>query len=223
MTNVLSTGGCNFREVAKQLKKYPAMMNKLKSSLTYPLKNKIMKNLFPLLFVLIALPSYSQELQQDTETNKVYFEDVVTVEGAPAETLYSQARQWFAIAFKSANNVLQMDDPTSGILIGKGYTTINVMGSLGSGTVEMGMYFQISVQVRDGRFKYNITDITYQNPGTVAVACELLITGDRYYKRNGEPRPVNKSYRESTIAEVNSIAASLTSRMRSQNKAADNW
>lgn len=63
------------------------------------------------MFIVLFLPFISNA-QQYTE--------VVNANGKSSDQLYSTAREWFAESFKSANNVLQMDDPVAGKLIGKG-------------------------------------------------------------------------------------------------------
>src|SRR5687768_10177439 len=59
-------------------------------------------------------------LPLDSVTNRVTFSEVVKIENATKDELFTRAREWFAKTFVSAQNVLQMDDRVSGKLIGKG-------------------------------------------------------------------------------------------------------
>lgn len=85
--------------------------------------------------VLIGFASYSQTVT-----------DVVTVDSTlNKQTLYSNALSFFAVEFKSANNVIQMKDSDAGKVIGKG-----IAGSRD---------ITITITCKDGRYKYEI-DIT---------------------------------------------------------------
>ena len=70
--------------------------------------------------------------------------EVVTVDSTiTKETLYSNALSFFATTFKSAQNVIQMKDPESGKVIGKG-----ILSEKRNVTV--------TISCRDGRYKYDV-------------------------------------------------------------------
>jgi len=112
-----------------------------------------MKRLF-LLFALLPMLAMAQD-----------YSEVVQVSNKQASELYSSAREWFAKNFKSANHVLQMDDPELGKLIGKGVIPINYNYMTGGGIASIPVVFTfnadftMTVQVKDGRYKYEINDI----------------------------------------------------------------
>ncbi|MFX9397393.1 DUF4468 domain-containing protein, partial [Acinetobacter baumannii] len=56
--------------------------------------------------------------QQPSEPVK--FEKVYQIDGLNQAQIYDGARQWFAVAFASANAVIQYEDKASGTIIGKG-------------------------------------------------------------------------------------------------------
>ncbi|MFA9371888.1 MAG: DUF4468 domain-containing protein [Labilibaculum antarcticum] len=85
------------------------------------------------------------------------YTEVVEVPGKNADQLYSTAREWFAETFKSADDVLQMDDPVAGKLIGKGLVKVPIVS--GKYSVATNMRFTIKVFVKDGRYKCDITNI----------------------------------------------------------------
>ena len=73
--------------------------------------------------------------------------DVILVDSTTTkEQLYSNALSFFAINFKSANHVIQMADPVSGHVIGKGIVD--------------GRDVIISLQCKGGRYKYDVTITT---------------------------------------------------------------
>jgi len=112
-----------------------------------------------LIVILLFLPlfSFSQE-----------YSEVIEVPGKTADQLYSSAREWFAITFKSATDVLKMDDPVSGKLIGKGSSHITesyVMSGLIKVpiTLDWQPSFTIGIAIKDGKYKCDITEITIKS------------------------------------------------------------
>lgn len=192
-----------------------------------------MKNLDPFRILLLLLSilfipfiAQGQEMTLDEDTDRVTFTEVVQVEGVSAEELYSRGMQWFAESYKSSNEVLQMDDPYSGKLIGKAWSQLYIDGYL-SMTVPIKMWYTIKVFLKDGRYKYDITDIEYEGEASkyndwnpFKVPCENFLVGDGYYKRNGKPRRLSVSYSENTQAAVNSLVASLKLAMESNQQTA---
>ena len=92
------------------------------------------------------------------------YSEVIEVPGKTADQLYSSAREWFAITFKSATDVLKMDDPVSGKLIGKGSSHISesyVTDGLIKVPIKLDWYpsFTIGISIKDGKYKCDITEI----------------------------------------------------------------
>ncbi len=120
-----------------------------------------MKILSVVLGLLIAwsvtLPA--QNLPFDKQTGKITFSEVIHVgdSSTTRDELYSRAREWFARAFKSSQNVLMMDDKESGKLIGKGNLSIVPGLYLTDSRVD----FTLSLYLKNGRYKYEITDFNH--------------------------------------------------------------
>lgn len=167
---------------------------------------------------------YKQKLPLDKDFN-INFNDVVEVDSVPSDELYSRAREWFVDTYKSADDVLQMEDKESGKLLGKAYTDIYVL-SIGM-RIKIKMYYTIKVFTKEGRYKYQVTDIHYQGypsqyssnpPKTPA---EKMIKDDNLYKPNGKPRKVIKTYKEETIKSINNLVANLSKVMDKPSEGAD--
>jgi len=117
--------------------------------------------------ILIGISNfvYSQEAQDiqlptNKETNLIEFTELVTVDSSLTQNdLYTRAREWFALNFKSANNVIQMDDKNAGIIIGKGNMSVTGGKYLADGKID----FTLKIQVKDGRFKYWFTDFVHSS------------------------------------------------------------
>ncbi|MBC8554855.1 MAG: DUF4468 domain-containing protein [Candidatus Brocadiales bacterium] len=66
-------------------------------------------------------------------------------------TLYSNGLTWFAYAFKSSNDVIQMKDQESGKIIGKGiFEYVNQNGK------SIPRHILITLAMKDGKYKYDI-------------------------------------------------------------------
>jgi hypothetical protein len=126
-----------------------------------------MNKLITLVLVFITTVSFSQE----SRTNWT-FSEVVEVPNVTKDELYIRGKSWFAKTFKSANNVIQMDDKDAGKIIGKGAIMIEsnctICGASGIHTSNGGpVSFTIEVSFKDNKFKYDITGLTHsaKSPG----------------------------------------------------------
>lgn len=84
---------------------------------------------------------------------------VVTAENKSADELFTLSREWFAKSFNSANDVIQLEDEENKKLIGKGSVRSDFIAN--NIAVPVWLNFTITVQTKDGRYKYDIEDATY--------------------------------------------------------------
>jgi hypothetical protein len=133
-----------------------------------------------LIAVMLFLPLFSFAQQ---------YSAVVDIPNKTAVQSYRTAKDWFAIVFNSANDVIQLDDPAEMKIIGKGvkqivYPVKNVPAPLD-------VHFILIVQFKDGRYKYDL-----ESSKIVTLAGESLtydslkeLTTDAgltaYYKKKG--------------------------------------
>jgi len=98
------------------------------------------------------------QLPINKETNLIEYTELVTVDSTMTQDeLYTKAREWMALNFKSANSVIQMDDKNAGIIIGKGNIPVTGGKYLADGKID----FTLKIQVKNGRFKYWFTDFVH--------------------------------------------------------------
>jgi hypothetical protein len=104
-----------------------------------------------------------------------------------------------------------MDDKESGKLIGKGFQKIN----LKSGRAQM--WYTISIYLKDGRYKIEISDFIYKSPTGAqypwTAAAEESITDEKVYKKNGKPRSTQAGYKSKTVEEAFKIIQSIINGM----------
>lgn len=104
------------------------------------------------------------------DTNgKIVYTEVIEMQNVTKDALYSRAYEWFTKAFNSAQNVIQMQDKENGKIIGKGiFDDINSPGPLGMAGVKGYVKFTISIYLKDGKYKYEITDFVHEGIWTGA-------------------------------------------------------
>lgn len=111
-----------------------------------------LKPIFTFLCISMLAPSFAQ-----TDT-AITYSGVVQVEGKTAAQLYDMALMWYNDAFKSGKDVLQITDKEGGKLMGKAVFThtIELIGALN--TTEGKVTYSVKIFVKDGRYKYEISD-----------------------------------------------------------------
>ena len=121
----------------------------------------------------------------DMETNTIAYTEVVVLDTTlKKDELYSRAREWFAKTYKSANSVIQMDDKAEGKIVGRAsipltYSTMGNNPSAGS------ISYNISVYVKDGKYKYEFANFQHQGDGnkipSYGSCTKMLNTTDKYF------------------------------------------
>ncbi|MFZ4401987.1 MAG: DUF4468 domain-containing protein [Bacteroidales bacterium] len=104
-------------------------------------------------------------------------------------TLYANAKMWFANSFKSANDVIQLDDKENGIILGKGNVSKDEVSFLTKTTYRW--KFTVKFQVKDGKYKVEFYDIDYTidvndsrfPPNTFNL--NTVFNDESYYKSDG--------------------------------------
>lgn len=85
------------------------------------------------------------------------------VSGNPSkEELFNRARLWFADYYKSSKDVLQISDRESGELVGKPLFKYSSRYFVGSAATVGVVNYTIKVFVKDGRYKYIVSDFNHE-------------------------------------------------------------
>ncbi|WP_375418163.1 DUF4468 domain-containing protein [uncultured Hymenobacter sp.] len=112
----------------------------------------------------------------DETTHQITYQGVVDVPGLTKDQLYVRAHEWLAKAYRSANDVIQMQDKEAGRLVGKGTTRVMVRG-YDAGYVR----HTLTIYLKDGRYKYVLTDLSHDAPGL-----KNFVSGGPLERPNGE-------------------------------------
>ncbi len=172
-----------------------------------------------LLFVfLITLPFYA--ISQEA----LSFSEVIDVSGVGKNELFIRGREWFNENFKSSKDVLQITDKESGELSGKGLMeVVYTFRFLGEKKYITNVNFQMSVWVKEGKFKYEITNFIANGGGfdfgLITTSNETNITYPGF-----SAKKLNETYlsmKEATIAKAKLLIEDLKFKMTQKSKASE--
>lgn len=125
-----------------------------------------------LILLILSLNSIGQEPLTYTE--------VIKVDSVSKDELYNRAKLWLIYAFNSANHVIQYDNKEEGQIIGKAIIKYDPKIFSASTQTEGNIKYTIKIFVREGRYKYEITDFIHdpyiENPGKAGMG--LITTSE---------------------------------------------
>jgi hypothetical protein len=109
----------------------------------------------------LKLPDGTQ-LPLDADTHLITYQGVVETPGATKDQLYTRAYDWMLRTFRTSNNVVQKKD--AGQVVGSGAWPI-ILFHQDAGQV----VHTLTVYVKDGRYKYVLSNLTHQSEGADAM------------------------------------------------------
>jgi hypothetical protein len=176
---------------------------------------------------ILSLRSYSQ----DSLSSPLEYSKVVNVDTTlSSKELYNRARAWFAETYRSAQDVIQMDDKEIGKIIGKGNMKYVSSVFVGSNGTKGWIRYTISIQVKDGRYKYDISNFLHEgnafNPYG-AISFGLITNSIECPYKTGSmsgqkwKNKVWKDIKETIEANISPLSQSIISAMGKPAKAKD--
>ncbi|GAB4199695.1 MAG: DUF4468 domain-containing protein [Bacteroidia bacterium] len=142
------------------------------------------------------------------------YTEVVQVDSVSKNELYNRAKVWFATTYNSVNDVLQIDNKEEGMLIGKAIMKYEPNVFTGSEQTKGNIKYTIKIFVKDGRYKYEITDFIHDPYGNQYGKSSMgLITTD---KECPNPKPMAKGWSNKVWNDIKSqIEDNVTSLINS--------
>lgn len=176
-----------------------------------------------LLIVMVFLTAYAfgQNMMLEIlplKDGKVTYVGIVQADSINKEELYKRTKRWFIDTYKSGKDVIQLDDKENGDLIGKGFFETYW------GQQTINIWQTIKVQVKDGRYRYEITDfnVKYYYAGEFVTGNRNIdMTLEAWDKSfSGRNNKRNEIYTDIN-SKVLSLIASLEKFVKSKPK--DDW
>lgn len=145
-----------------------------------------------------------------------------------ADELFVRARSWFVDVFENPDKVLQVQDKTAGELIGKGtvpYKQSNFMWG-GSATTEGNISFIVRIQVKPGRYRYEITGFShlpYQGGGFGILTEDEDYLGPLRFSTKGYRNKVWNDLKRRAEQTATALTKSLIVSMEKGKSAVETW
>jgi len=138
------------------------------------MKNTLIILIIAVLVVGIKTKTYSQKDKNDSlfkevkmpiddVTKLITYKNVINIDGITKDSLYRKGLKWFNSYYKNAKNVIKLQNPEEGRIIGKPqFKILNPPDKNGSPSFRGIIYYTITTFYKDGKFKYEITDINLE-------------------------------------------------------------
>lgn len=148
---------------------------------------------------------------------EVKFEKIYPMGELKQVQVYDGARQWFAVAFRSANAVIQYEDKATGSIIGKGNTKYICGGIIDCMAATTGdrIDFTVRVDTKDGRMRVAYDNLSHYKPAQV-------INGIRYNETN-TPITENHASAKMIIAQLDKSSDDMANKIQTQQKINTDW
>lgn len=120
---------------------------------------------------LVYLMASGQTIEFDDITGKYQAQSIIQMDTLKKDLLFTKAKEWITLNYKSANDVIQLADKESSKIIVKGnFKTFMAMkeGRLGHTLV---------LDFKDGRIRYTYSDFSYYSSGSGEIAFESKSLG----------------------------------------------
>ena len=111
--------------------------------------------------------------------NKIEFSEVIEVEGANKDALYSKGLIWFAETFNDSRAVIEAKDREAGMIIGNGFFEYTAPAGLKYTDVHGHIEFTVKVMFKDGRTKIDLTSFTHK-PNYSGYSLGTITDSDNY-------------------------------------------
>jgi Domain of unknown function (DUF4468) with TBP-like fold len=163
------------------------------------------KHFFLFLLSITFTPVFNQVIKLDSISGKYQSTGIVLVDSIKKDTLFLKTKEWIALNYKSANDVIQFEDKESSKIIIKGSFPTNLF--LKEGWLE----HTLVLDFKDGKFKYLYTDFSYYSSGS----------GTMNFENN------NLGFRKKIITEteenISSSISSLLKYLTDNSKKINDW
>ena len=177
-----------------------------------------MKNLKTILLSIFLISIFNTISAQDmllgvlpTIDKKVTYTNVIEVKETSQKELNNRAKSWFAKTFRSSQEVIQMNEDSQ--LIGKGFYTIRA-GGTGLGGYDMQVWITITIQFKENRYRYLISDFIGKTEGQYATELPIENWNNKWKNQKSRDKRNAKVYPEVNIG-VQKIIESLEKEMNS--------
>ncbi|WP_419803448.1 DUF4468 domain-containing protein [Mucilaginibacter sp.] len=161
------------------------------------------------ILAMVFFASKSQNMQPpiDSTTHKITYQNIIHL-ADKKDVLYDKGLNWFAIAFKSSNDVIQIKDKENGKIVGK-YLLQPYEPKFGFVSATVTLLF------KENKYKYIITDLNYQGS---TVFSPWTLEEDPKPGKVGMTKWGQQKVKENTYIQIEKLIENLKIYMNSKNQ-----
>lgn len=136
-------------------------------------KTQSMKRVILLILLSIPFLAFTQQREKFDHVNPIYhevlpivdgvitFSEVVQVDSLSKDEIFIRANSWIVKTFKSAKDVIQLNDKDAGKIICKTLTSATIGKGFNKITMDP-VFFLITIEVRPGRYRIMASEFIHQ-------------------------------------------------------------
>ncbi|MEA4918158.1 DUF4468 domain-containing protein [Proteiniphilum sp.] len=146
-----------------------------------------------LFLTLMALFTINPAFSQDDESELLTFSKVIQADGASKDAIYASIMEWISTNYRSVGNDSQLSDKDAGLIV-KQVAFSYEKGGMTYLCYKGLVYYKMKFQIREGRFKVELTSFVHEVNKGNSQGCELgLITNSEEYGKGGLQRKHNEA------------------------------
>ncbi|AOC94607.1 hypothetical protein BB050_01480 [Flavobacterium anhuiense] len=125
-----------------------------------------MKYLFLIIILVYSFNSSAQTIEKDSVSGLYQTQGILEFENLKADLIFSKAKEWITLNYRSANDVIQLADKESLKIINKGNFKSDMFMKEGS------IFHTLILEFKDGKLRYTYTDFSYYSKGSGELSFE---------------------------------------------------
>ncbi len=146
-----------------------------------------------LLSFILCFVGATLSAQESQIANPLTYSEVIHVDGVSADELFTKGRAWFATAYNDSKSVLQMAENSR--LIGKAVQPFSLYGGFAAGNLTVRVTYNLSIECRDGRYKYTINNVVARSSSGWANFGPITIA-ENYKEKGAGAKTMNKLWKD---------------------------
>lgn len=174
-----------------------------------------MRTYLLILFAFFFQNIFSQNLPVDQDSKLITYSEVISTDGT-ADALYGKAYRWFSTYYKNPTQVIK-ESANHKIVARPRFKILNPPDKNGIQTMGGIVVYTFSVDFKDGRYKYTISEIEWKQNSKYPIE-RWMDTSSSSYK------PMYAFYLEQVDKEITTIIDKFkVSVSQTDKKVEDNW
>lgn len=110
--------------------------------------------------IMVTLSAVAQTIEVEKSTGKYQAQGIITLDSSGRDDLFQRSKEWIALNYSKAQDVISLSDKESGKLICKGNFKTSLFMKEGF------IGHTLILEFKRGKFRYTYTDFNYDSNGS---------------------------------------------------------